>query len=338
MAFNNPLTIPKDYVFGRGVAYFAPFDANNVPMGEVDLGELPSLVLAVTPETYTHKSKRTAIAKTDLKITTGVEFAAKLEFESISTQNLAMFLSGASSTVTQESASVTAERIYYARSGRDYQIGASASNPSGARGISAVSVYLHELKNATSRANSTAYTVGQIYKSSTNVFVVTAAGTSAGSAPSFNTTAVGDSTTDGGATVKYLGDTTAYTVDTDYLLSTEAARVGIVTTGELAAACNLYESVVPGSYLSLSVAYTAAANTRTQVASTNAGALKGQFRFIADNAEGTNRDLFIPSCNLAPSGDLPLITDADIAKASFELGINELDTDTAQVYIDGRPV
>lgn len=338
MAFNNPLTIPKDYVFGRGVAYFAPFDANNVPMGEVDLGELPSLVLTVTPETYTHKSRRTAISKTDLKLTTGVEFAATLEFESMSSRNLAMFLSGAESTVTQASASVTAERIYYARSGREYQIGASAGNPSGARGISSVSVYLHELKNAASRSNSTAYVVGDIFKSSTNVFLVTAAGTTAGSAPSFNTTAVGDSTTDGGATVKYLGDTTAYTVTTDYLLSTEAARVGIVTTGDLAAACDLYEATVSGSYLSLSVAYTTAANTRTQVASSNAGTLKGQFRFIADNAEGTNRDLFIPSCNLAPSGDLPLITDADIAKASFELGINELDTSTAQVYIDGRPV
>ena len=40
--------------------------------------------------------------------------------------------------------------------------------------------------------------------SSTNVFLVTASGTTAGSAPSFNTTAVGDSTTDGGATWKEL--------------------------------------------------------------------------------------------------------------------------------------
>lgn len=337
MAFNTPLTYPNLITLGRGTGYFAQFDANNRPMGEVDLGELTEVLISGESDQIEFVSKRTSVATTVAQSVTRVRFAGKFTSASLSDELLAMFFAGAKSTASQSSGTVSSERIYNARSGRHYQIGASASALSGARNLSAVSVYLYELKNASARVDSTAYTKGQIYKSSSNVFLVTTAGTSAASPPSFVTTSVGASTTDGTATVKYLGTTSAFTLDTHYILSAEAGRVGIIAGANLALACDLYEATVPGSYLSLEVAYTTAAITMTDIRSTNAGVLKGQFRWVSDNSEGTNRDLFIPYCTLKPAAELSLVGD-DYANIGFDLGISQLDSDTPQVLLNGRPV
>ena len=117
-------------------------------------------------------------------------------------------------------------------------------------------------------------TVGQIYKSTTNVFLVTTAGTSAASAPSFVTTSVGSATTDGTAVVKFLGTTAAFTVATHYLLSAEAARVGIIAGANLALACDLYTEVT-GDYLSLNVDYTPAAESRDRMVTSGGGSITG---------------------------------------------------------------
>lgn len=335
MAFNAPLTHSENYVFGRGVCYFAQFDANGVPMGERDLGNVPGFTLTVTSEKAEHFSSRTGLRKKDLSVTISVAFDAKLTIEDMSADNLALFLAGSVATVTQAATPVTNERIHNAESGREYQLGVTTSNITGVRGVSSVTVKLYELVNATARVNSATYVAGDIFKSSTNVFLVTTGGAVAGSAPSFATGSVGAETTDGAATVAYLGTTGAFTVTTHYTLSAEAARVGIVAGGNLALACDLYTETT-GSYLSLNVDYTPAANTRQQITSSGEGAVSGQFRFIADNAEGDNRDLFIASCNLAADGDLPFITEADVASGTFTLGVNERDTSTPQVIIDGR--
>lgn len=337
MAFNTPLTHSENYVFGRGVCYFAKFDANGVPMGERDLGNVPGFTLTVTSEKKEHFSSRSGLRRKDRSITISVAFDAKLTIEDMSAENLALFMAGSVATVTQAATPVTNERIYNAESGREYQLGVTTSNITGVRGVSSVTVKLYELVNAAARVNSTPYVIGDIFKSSTNVFLVTASGTTAGSAPSYTTTAIGDATTDGGATVKFLGTTAAFTVVTHYALSTESARVGIVAGANLALGCDLYTEVT-GDYLSLNVDYTPAANTRQQVTSSGEGAVSGQFRFIADNAEGDNRDLFLASCNLAADGDLPFITESDVAAGTFTLGVNERDTATPQVIIDGRPV
>ena len=60
---------------------------------------------------------------------------------------------------------------------------------------------------------------------------------------------------------------------------------------------DLYTEVT-GDYLSLNVDYTPAAETRDRTTTSGSGSIAGQFRFIADNSEGTNRDLFISSCKI----------------------------------------
>lgn len=331
------LTKTENLVFGRGVLYFTPFDANGRLMGERDLGETPGFSITVESERFKKKSARTGISKTILDTLISVDLSGKIGIDDMSLDNQALFLAGSRQTVTQAATPITNERHYNAQSDRYYQLGASDSNPGGVRDVSSVTVGLYELVNAVARANSTAYVVGDIFKSSTNVFLVTTAGTTAGSAPSYTTAAVGDATTDGTAVVKYLGTTSNYTVDTHYALNTTMGRIGIVDGANLGLACDLYTEVT-GEYLSLNVGYTPAANSRHQVVTTGAANTTGQLRYIADNAVGKNRDLLIPSCSLQPSGESQFITAGDTQAFELEIGVNSKADTIPQIIIDGRPV
>jgi len=332
---HTPLTKVENLVLGRGICFFAPFDAAGLPMGERDLGEVSGVNITVTSEVESYYSSRTATRKKIREWVTQVDFEGTFTVNDLSADNLALIMAGSTATVTQAATPVTNERIYNAESNREYQLGASTTHVAGVRNVSSVTVKLYELANAAARVNSTPYVIGDIFKSSTNVFLVTASGTTAGSAPTYNMTAIGDSTTDGGATVKFLGTTGAFTVTTHYLLSAEAGRVGIVAGANLALACDLYTEVT-GDYLSLNVDYTPAAETRDRTTTSGSGSIAGQFRFIADNSEGTNRDLFISSCKISPNGELPFIGDTTTASVEMRLGINEKDSSTPQIILDGR--
>lgn len=332
---HTPLTKVENLVLGRGICFFAPFDAAGLPMGERDLGEVSAVNITITSEVESYYSSRTATRKKIREWVTQVDFEGTFTINDLSADNLALIMAGSTATVTQAATPVTNERIYNAESNREYQLGASTTHVAGVRNVSSVTVKLYELANAAARVNSTPYVIGDIFKSSTNVFLVTASGTTAGSAPTYNMTAIGDSTTDGGATVKFLGTTGAFTVTTHYLLSAEAGRVGIVAGANLALACDLYTEVT-GDYLSLNVDYTPAAETRDRTTTSGSGSIAGQFRFIADNSEGTNRDLFISSCKISPNGELPFIGDTTTASVEMRLGINEKDSSTPQIILDGR--
>lgn len=332
---HTPLTKVENLVLGRGICFFAPFDAAGLPMGERDLGEVSGLTVTITSEVESYYSSRTATRKKIREWVTQVDFEGAFTANDLSAENLALILAGSTATVTQAATPVTNERIYNAESNREYQLGASATHVAGVRNVSSVTVKLYELANAAARVNSTPYVIGDIFKSSTNVFLVTASGTTAGSAPTYNMTAIGDSTTDGGATVKFLGKTSAFTVADDYLLNAASGRIGIEPAGDIALACDLYTEVT-GDYLSLNVDYTPAAETRDRTTTSGSGSIAGQFRFIADNSEGTNRDLFISSCKISPNGELPFIGDTTTASVEMRLGINEKDSSTPQIILDGR--
>lgn len=336
MAYNNIITKEEKYIFASGIPYFAPFDSTgSAYLGERDLGNCPVVNIDVASEVYKHNTSRTANRQQDFTQVLSVSFNAKLDCEDISSENVAFLFAGSKNTITQASGNVTGERIKNMEALREYQLGETSSNPGGVRGVSSVTVKLWEASNAATRVNSTLYTVGSVFKSGSNAFVVTAEGTTAGAAPAFATAAIGDATTDGTATVKWVGNTTAYTVTTDYLLSPASGRIATPAGGKPALAA----AVMPaGFYLSFSVDYTTDANTREQIVTTSAGTIKGKFRFISDNGDGKNRDVLIPSCSLSVSGQFPLVTGKEIAKLTFDLGVNERDTNTPQIIIDGRPI
>jgi len=68
------------------------------------------------------------------------------------------------------------------------------------------------------------------------------------------------------------------------------------------------------------------------------GAIDAELFFVADNANGDDRDLRIPLCSIAPSGELPFITADELGSMTFDIGISTKDTSTPQIIIAGQDV
>ena len=116
---------------------------------------------------------------------------------------------------------------------------------------------------------------------------------------------------------------TAKTITTDYTVDTDTGRVYIVPGGTITDGANI------------TVEYDRLASTQTRVVS---GSIvkEGALRFIADNAEGTDNDYYIPDARLYPSGDFPVITDTDWQKQQFNVGIQRPADGRPAVTVNGR--
>ena len=170
--FNKYMSKFENYVFGRGVIQLANVDANGVPMGFRDIGNTPSFVTSVANTIFKHNSARGGLSVQDFTAVTATDFSAKIEIEDISDGNVAEFFAGTVGSRTQAATPVTNELLPYLKSNYYYQLGYSNANPAGVQGVTAVSVKVNEIENAVARVNSTVYALGAIFKSSTNVFVV----------------------------------------------------------------------------------------------------------------------------------------------------------------------
>jgi hypothetical protein len=335
-------THTNDYQFGRGELSVAILSATGVPEGRRFIGNSPGFTLSVASEKIQHFSSTSGVAKKDLEVTKSVDFAGQIVCDDISAENLALVFAGAVETVTQTSTPVTNERIganastniQAIRSDREYQIGKSSSNPTGVRKISAVTVSSYEGDNAVAWAGTTAKALGAVVKptsANNHWYMCTTAGTTAGSEPTWPTN--GSTVTDGTVVWRDMGLIT-YTVTTDYKLDTDLGILYIVPTGAIAT----YLPYVPsGVETSLNVDYTPTAGSRTRVKSGSGGQVKAELWYKADNGAGTNRDLLISSCTLSPEGEIPFITSGDeFSQFTLNVGVNEKDSNTALIYIDGR--
>ncbi|RLJ20802.1 hypothetical protein DJ031_04640 [bacterium endosymbiont of Escarpia laminata] len=119
------------------------------------------------------------------------------------------------------------------------------------------------------------------------------------------------------------GGTPTYTVTSDYVVNAVEGRIYIVPGG----------AITDGT--GILVDYTPAANTREQVVSNTSGAKTGALRFVADNTAGANRDLYIPRCEMAPSGDLSFKSRDNAQEMTFDINV-QTKTGYAQVYIEGQ--
>jgi hypothetical protein len=252
------------YVFGRGELFVDLFDNNGNKTGERFLGNCPGFSLNIESEQFEHFSSTGGLRKKDLTVTLSVNFNAEITCDDVSAQNLALFLGGTVSTVTQTATPVTNEAITVNQD-REYQLGATSGNPMGVQDV-------------------------------TSVVVTNVAGT------------------------------TTYVLNTDYRLDAAKARIYIIRGGAIANGTIVH------------VDYTPTAGTITRVSSGGSGSQTGAIRFISDNAAGPNRDLYIASASLSPSGELPLITEDELASFTLAVGINERDSGTPQIIIDGRRI
>lgn len=127
-------------------------------------------------------------------------------------------------------------------------------------------------------------------------------------------------------TVKDVTDATTYVLDTDYKLDAASGRVTILASG----------AISDGDVVHFG--YTPTAGSKTRVSTDGTGIRTGAVRFIADNAYGENRNCYIASASLSANGDLPFITENDIAAFAIDVGVNEKDSSTPQIIIDGELV
>lgn len=135
----------------------------------------------------------------------------------------------------------------------------------------------------------------------------------------------GISATGGDTVVKDSTGTTTYTAGatSDYTVDATNGRLYIPTT----------TTIVEGT--TLKVTYKTTAVSWEQVKADDLSYQKAALRYIADNAEGTNRDLFIPLAHIKPDGDLAFKGE-DWMAMGFLCQILKRDSSTAAVYINGK--
>lgn len=145
----------NQYQIPRGRVFFDPFDTNGNRTGERYLGNCPAFTVSVETEKAEHYSSETGLKQKDQTIVLQVNRTAEMTCDNMAASNVALFLSGEEVTVSQGSATVTNEAISVIP-GRYYQLGQTASDPQGARSVSAVAV--------TNVAGTTTYAEGTDYE------------------------------------------------------------------------------------------------------------------------------------------------------------------------------
>lgn len=117
-------------------------------------------------------------------------------------------------------------------------------------------------------------------------------------------------------------DATTYVEDEDYVVHAEIGMIEILEDGEIGEE-------------TLHVDYTPAAETRDRVTTHQAGAQRGEVRFVANNTEGKNRDIYIPEARLSPDGELPMKSRENPQEMPLTIAVQTRDG-YAQLYVDGR--
>lgn len=129
-----------------------------------------------------------------------------------------------------------------------------------------------------------------------------------------------------GVVVKNNAGDVTYTANTDYTLDLALGRLQILPGGSIA------DNAV------IKVDYSKPATTWRRIKTGAIAELAGAIRVIADNAQGANRDWYMPKVNLTPSGELPVVQEGtEYTTMTFEVEILA-PTNGEAIYCDGRPV
>ena len=122
---------------------------------------------------------------------------------------------------------------------------------------------------------------------------------------------------------------TPYVEDEDYAVDAALGRVQILVGGAIAAT---------GTPETVAFAYAQSATAWDLAATGTVSELRGAIRFVADNASGANRDVYMPSVSLAPTGEMKLVADdTDVNAMEFTIDILT-PANGAALYFSGRPV
>lgn len=149
----------QNYTLGRGKVYFARFlDPVLQTIGPwFYIGNTPEFNLTIEIEELPHYSSDEGIREKDDSVPLEVTRTGTMTTDSISPRNVALFFFGTESTVTVAAATGSTETFTDIKVGNGYmyQIGQTAQNPVGIRGIDATT--FEALKTATELVAGTDY-------------------------------------------------------------------------------------------------------------------------------------------------------------------------------------
>lgn len=132
----------NNYTVGRGKLFLARETSFDVfdQVGERYVGNSPGFTLNVESTALDHFNSDGGINELDASVTLSVNRSGTITLDDISPDNLLLFFLGSKVTVAQAATPVVGEQINGVLPGLFYQLGATAANPQGVRGIGAVSV------------------------------------------------------------------------------------------------------------------------------------------------------------------------------------------------------
>lgn len=318
----------------RGVCYFERLRADGKYEASIPLAPASVLTLAQTQTKVVLNSKMRGMNTVYASANTQVSRTGKLTCEGMNKQIFRTWLAGELSKVTQASATVTAEETPYVEIDCTIHLGGTVNDGAGVFGISAVTVKSYEGDNATAFQTAHAYAVGDtLIPTGGNLhwYMVTTAGTSAGSAPTFPTD--GTSVTSNGVVIQDMGLIT-YVAGTDYELDTARGLVNIPSTGAIATARRLVPASL-GKTFRLSVNYTLPAKTFEQIKTSSGVSEKGRLRFLTENVEGTDENWYGPKVTLTSDGEVDLLGD-EFESIDFNIEFEQPSVGEA-LYINGVP-
>ena len=130
----------NNYTLGRGEIYFARKDPVTGAMGgERYLGNTPSANLTAEEEKLEHFSSDRGIRVKDKVVTLQVNYTGTLEVDNIDYENVALFFLGETENLTIAQTTVASEQVGMTgigvEKGMFYQLGMTAANPAGAKGV-----------------------------------------------------------------------------------------------------------------------------------------------------------------------------------------------------------
>lgn len=131
----------NNYTLARGELWFDRFAPNAIiGNGERHIGNTTEVNFTMESETLDHYNMDRGVREKDESITLQVNRTGSFVTDNISSENLALFLFGETSTFSVSSGAVTGEAFNDVILGLTYQLGMSQSNPSGVRGVTSVVV------------------------------------------------------------------------------------------------------------------------------------------------------------------------------------------------------
>jgi hypothetical protein len=307
-----------NYSLGKGVIYFDEKGSNGLYKGERDLGNAPAFSFNIALEKLDHFSSRGGLKAKDKQIISQITPGVTFTLDELNKENLAMLSLADIIEVTQVAGSAVAETVIGHPGKRSQLAHRNVGTMKITHGTVTAGPFVvgNVITQATSLATGSIVAVGSGFIQvavasgtfSTTTAVLTATQGTAGSATTANAPAsatVAPVFVPGVIAVTGTAGTPVYVQGTDYVVNEDLkdATIGRIMIIDIANGGTIAEGT------ELKVTYGYAASTYTTIQAFKNTQMEGKLRFVSDNPVGTQMELQVWRCSLAPDGDTSMIGD-----------------------------